>query len=80
MGPSLLTILVRLSKPNQSPTTRPKRLTPTRFWPKPKVQSVGSGTPFSRTDIDGLSGEFPFPKREPLEPDWSYIQSPAKSD
>ena len=50
-----------LSKLDQSPTTWPNRPTATRFWPEPKVQSVGGGFPFSRTDTGGSSGGFASP-------------------
>ena len=49
-----------LSKPDRSPTTR--------FRPEPKVQSVGSGFPFSKTDTGGSSDGFASPKPEQPEP------------
>ena len=67
-------LLLGLSRPDRSPTTRPNRPTTTRFRPKPKVQLVGGGFPFSKTDTDGLSGGFASPKPEQPEPNRSYIK------
>jgi len=47
---------------------------PTRFWTEPKVQSVGGGFPFSRTNTSELSGGF-----ASLKTEWSYIKKGAKS-
>ena len=73
---------IGLSKPDRNPTTQPNRPTPTRFRLEPKVQSVGSGFLFLRTDTRGLSGGFASPKPEQLEPNRSCIKirpNPAKS-
>ena len=69
---------LRLSRPDRSPITRSKRPTATRFRPEPKVQSVGGGFPFSRTDTGGSSGRFASPKPEQPELDRSCIKNPAK--
>ena len=63
---------VGLSKPNRSPTTWPNRSMPTRFRPKPKVQLVDGGFPFSKTDTSGSSGGFTPTKPEQPEPNKSY--------
>ena len=57
-----------LSRPDRSPITRPNRPTTTRFRPEPKVQSVGGGFPFSKTDTGGSSDGFASPKPEQPEP------------
>ena len=57
-----------LSRPDRSPTTRPNRPTTTRFRPEPKVQLVGGGFPFSKTDTGGSSGGFASPKSKQPEP------------
>ena len=69
-----------LSKPNR--TTRPNCSTTTRFRPEPKVQSVGDGFPFSKTDTGVSSGEFTSPKPEQPELNRSYKKiwlNPAKT-
>ena len=62
-----------LSRPNR--TTRPNCPTTTWFRPEPKVQSVGDGFPFSKTDTGVSSGEFTSPKPVQPEPDRSYKKS-----
>ena len=56
-----------LSRPDQSPTTRPNRPKTTRFRPEPKVQSVDGGFPFSKTNTGGSSGGFASAKPEQPE-------------
>ena len=73
-----LKVRLGLSRPDRSSTTRPNRPTVTRFRPEPKVQSVGSGFLFSRTDTGGSSGGFASPKPEQPEPDRSCIKNEAK--
>ena len=54
----------------------------TRFRLEPKVQLVGGGFLFSKTDIGGSSGGFASPKPEQPEPDRSYKKirsNPAKT-
>ena len=70
--------LLGLSRPNRSPTTQPNRPTPTRFWPKPKVQSVGNRFPFSRTNTCESSSEFASPKSEQPKPDQSHIKKSSQ--
>ena len=54
----------------------------TQFLPKPKLQSVSGGSPFSRTGTSWSSGGFPSPKLEPLDPTKAICEirpNPARS-
>ena len=69
-----------LSRPDWK--TRPNRPMTTRFRPKPKVQSVGGGFPFLKTDTGVSSGGFTSLKPKQPELDRSYKKiwpNPAKT-
>ena len=73
-----LILVLGLSRPDRSPTTRPNRPTTTRFRPEPKVQSVGGGFPFSKTDTGGSSDGFDL--QNPSNPNRLELQkNPTKS-
>ena len=63
-----LILMLGLSRPDRSATNRPNRPTTTRFRPELKVQSIGGGFPFSKTDTGKSSDGFASPKPEQPEP------------